>query len=202
MPIAVSTLCALSLLLQAQPQAAMDWKAVDRVLGRSGNLQGETYRVGFPRNDLHATVGAVTVRPALALGSWVAFKQTDDTTAMLMGDLVLVESEVGPVIDALQRGGIEQTALHNQLAQVLGVHSRANGGVYQVGENPRLLFMHFWGEGAPSKWRAGCAPRWIRWISSGTRRFGAGDEPPIQQEVVDDLQRPGNEEGHVDQRGL
>jgi len=271
MPIAVSTLCALGLLLQAQPQAAMDWKSVDRVLGRSGNLQGEAYRVGFPRNDLHVTVGAVTVRPALALGSWVAFKQTDDTTAMLMGDLVLLESEVGPVIDALQRGGIEQTALHNhlinesphvvylhiggrgravalatavhealgqtktpsvppaasaappvdldtmQLAQVLGVHGRANGGVYQVGvpragdvtldgvvvppamgvatainlqatgattavatgdfvliasevnpvaralrangiavtalhshmlnENPRLLFMHFWGEG-------------------------------------------------------
>jgi len=115
MPIAVSTLCALGVLLQAQPQAAMDWKAVDRVLGRSGNLQGETYGVGFPRNDLHVTVGAVTVRPALALGSWVAFKQTDDTTAMLMGDLVLVESEVGPVIDALQRGGIEQTALHNHL---------------------------------------------------------------------------------------
>ena len=187
MPIAVSTLCALGLLLQAKPQAPMDWKAVDGVLGRSGNLQGETYRVGFPRNDLHVTVGLVTVRPTLALGSWVAFKQTDDTTAMLMGDLVLLESEVGPVIDALQRGGVEQTALHNhlinerpnvvylhiggrgrpvalattvhealgqtktpppppparvappvdldtvQLAQVLGVHGRANGGVYQVG---------------------------------------------------------------------
>jgi hypothetical protein len=187
MPIAVSTLCTLGLLLQAKSQAPMDWKAVDGVLGRSGNLQGEAYRVGFPRNDLHVTVGAVTVRPALALGSWVAFKQTDDTTAMLMGDLVLLESEVGPVIDALQRGGVEQTALHNhlinerpnvvylhiggrgrpvalatavhealgqtktpppppparvappvdldtvQLAQVLGVHGRANGGVYQVG---------------------------------------------------------------------
>jgi len=185
MPIAVSTLCTLGLLLQAKPQTPIDWKAVDGVLGRSGNLQGETYRVGFPRNDLHVTVGAVMVRPALALGSWVAFKQTDDTTAMLMGDLVLVESEVGPVIDALQRGGIEQTALHNhlinesphvmylhingrgrpvalatavhealgqtqtppppvgaappvdldtvQLAQVLGAHGRANGGVYQLG---------------------------------------------------------------------
>ena len=144
MPIAVSTLCALGLLLHAKPQAAMDWKAVDRVLGRSGNLQGETYRVGFPRNDLHVTVGAVTVRPALALGSWVAFKQTDDTTAMLMGDLVLVESEAGP---------------------------RAPRGA-------------------------------IRWISSGTSGFGAGDEPPIQQEVVDDLQRPGNEKWYVDQRGL
>ena len=133
MPIAVSTLCTLGLLLQAQPQAPMDWKAVDRVLGRSGNLQGETYRVGFPRNDLHVTVGAVTVRPALALGSWVAFKQTDDTTAMLMGDLVLVESEVGLVIDALQRGGIEQTALHNHL----------------VNESPHVVYLHIGGRGRP-----------------------------------------------------
>ncbi len=129
MPIAVSTLCTLGLLLQAQPQAPTDWKIVDRVLGRSGNLQGETYRVGFPRNDLHVTVGAVSVRPALALGSWVAFKQTDDTTAMLMGDLVLVESEVGPVIDALQRGGIEQTALHNHL----------------INESPHVVYLHIGG---------------------------------------------------------
>src|SRR6266516_2052803 len=71
----VVTLCILTLSLQ-QP-----WRAVDSALGRTGSLQGETYRVGFPRNDLHVTVGAVTVRPALA---------------MLMGDLVLLESEVGP----------------------------------------------------------------------------------------------------------
>jgi len=185
MPNAVVLLSALSLTFQ-QPdtQNPVDWKVVDRVLGRSGNLQGETYRVGFPRNDLHVTVGAVTVRPSLALGSWVAFKQTADSTVMLMGDLVLLESEVPPVIDALQRGGIEQTALHNhltneaphvvylhiggrgralalattvhealgatktpppattsppplgldtvQIGHVLGMHGRANGGVYQV----------------------------------------------------------------------
>src|ERR1044071_3440560 len=103
------TLCILTLSLQ-QP-----WRAVDSALGRTGSLQGETYRVGFPRNDLHVTVGAVTVRPSLALGSWVAFKQTADSTVMLMGDLVLLESEVPIVIDALQRGGIELTALHNNL---------------------------------------------------------------------------------------
>src|SRR5438093_13040630 len=103
------TLCVLTLSLQ-QP-----WRAVDSALGRSGSLQGETYRVGFPRNDLHVTVGAVTVRPALALGSWVAFKQTKDSLAMLMGDLVLLESEAGPVIGALQRGGIQPTALHSHL---------------------------------------------------------------------------------------
>src|SRR5258708_25390706 len=113
---AVSTLCTLSLIFrQAPAQPPTNWKAIDSVLSRSGNLQGEIYRVGFPRNDLRVTVGAVRVRPSLALGSWVAFKQTSDSTAMLMGDLVLLPVEVTAVIDALQRGGIEQTALHNHL---------------------------------------------------------------------------------------
>ncbi len=135
MPNAVFTLCTLGLMLQ-QPnttQTPADWKAIDRVLGRSGNLQGETYRVGFPRSDLHVTMGAVTVRPTLALGSWVAFKQTGDSTAMLMGDLVLLASELGPVIDALQRGGIEQTALHNHL----------------LGESPHVVYLHIGGRGRP-----------------------------------------------------
>ena len=105
-----ATLFALALALQAYAQTPATWKGVDSALGRSGTLQGETYRVGFPRNDLHVTVGAVTVRPALALGSWVAFKQTSDSLAMLMGDLARLESEVGPVVDALQRGGIDQGA--------------------------------------------------------------------------------------------
>ena len=80
------------------------------MLGRSGNLQGEIYRVGFPRSDLHVTVGAVRVRPSLALGSWVAFKQTDDSTVMLMGELVLLPAEVGSVINALQRACNERRA--------------------------------------------------------------------------------------------
>ena len=127
----VATLLALALALQASAQTPATWKGVDSVLSRSGTLQGETYRVGFPRNDLHVTVGAVTVRPALALGSWVAFKQTKDSLAMLMGDLVLLESEVGPVVDALQRGGIDQTALHNHL----------------VGETPHVMYLHISGRG-------------------------------------------------------
>ena len=118
---------------QAKTQTPGDWKEVDRVLGRAGNVQGETYRVGFPRSDLRVTVGAVKVRPSLALGSWVAFKQTDDSTAMLMGDLVLLPVEVGSVIDALQRGGIEQTALHNHLAS----------------ESPHLVYLHIGARGRP-----------------------------------------------------
>src|SRR5690349_8903005 len=127
MSIAVVLLSALSLTFrQANTQNPVDWKEVDRVLGRSGNLQGETYRVGFPRTDLHVTVGAVTVRPSLALGSWVAFKQTADSTVMLTGDLVLLESEVGAVIDALEREGVEPTAVHNHLMH----------------ESPRVGYIH------------------------------------------------------------
>ncbi len=131
---AVSTLCTLSLIFrQAPAQPPTNWKAIDSVLSRSGNLQGEIYRVGFPRNDLRVTVGAVRVRPSLALGSWVAFKQTSDSTAMLMGDLVLLPVEVTAVIDALQRGGIEQTALHNHL----------------LSESPHVVYLHIGGRGRP-----------------------------------------------------
>jgi len=118
---------------QINAQTPIEWEKVDRALGRSGTLQGQTYRVGFPRNDLHVTVGAVTVRPALALGSWVAFTETGDSTAMLMGDLVLLPAEVGPVIDALQSGGVTQTALHNHLA----------------GEAPHIVYLHIGGRGRP-----------------------------------------------------
>ncbi len=92
---AVATLCVLGLTFQqGHTQNPVDWKVIDRVLGRSGVLQGESYRVGFPRNDLHVTVGAVTVRPSLALGSWVAFKQTGDSTVMLRLRAALDEVDV------------------------------------------------------------------------------------------------------------
>jgi len=114
----------------------IDWKQVDQALGKSGALQPDgAYKVGLPRGDLHVTVGDVAVKPALALGSWVAFKQLSDSEAMLMGDLVLLESEVGPVIGKLQEGGIEQTALHNHLQH----------------ESPHVMYLHIVGRGNPVK---------------------------------------------------
>src|SRR2546422_3177928 len=142
-----SALAALLLMMPArqqaqQPLAPIDWKQVDAGLGKSGTLQPDgAYKVGMPRSDLHVTIGGVTVKPALALGSWVAFKQVGDTEAMLMGDLVLLESEVGPVLGKLQDGGIEQTALHNHVLH----------------ESPRVMYMHIGGNGAPAR-RAGAAP--------------------------------------------
>src|SRR5216117_3456585 len=136
-----SALAALLLIVPArqqaqQPLAPIDWKQVDAGLGKSGTLQPDgAYKVGMPRGDLHITAAGVALKPALALGSWVAFKQVSDTQAMLMGDLVLLEAEVGPVLAKLQERGIEQTALHNHLLH----------------ESPHVMYMHIGGHGPPAK---------------------------------------------------
>jgi len=88
---------------------ANDWKAVEQALGRLGQLQGDgPYKFGLPRGDLKVTVDGVQVKPTLALGSWVAFSNPGQD-AMLMGDLVLAEDEVSPVMLALQENGLQIT---------------------------------------------------------------------------------------------
>jgi uncharacterized protein DUF1259 len=117
---------------------AGDWSAVDRALGRSGKAQpGEVQKYSFPRSDLQVAVGGVAVKPALALGSWVAFKRmgSADGEAMAMGDLVLTEAEVPAVVAKLQAGGVQQTALHNHLQH----------------ESPRVMYLHIEGRGEPAK---------------------------------------------------
>jgi hypothetical protein len=107
------------------------WKPISDALGRSGKEQpGGVYKVGLPRSDMHVTVDGVTLKPSLALGSWLAFKKMGDQT-MVMGDLVLTEDEVEPVMLKLQQSGIEQTALHNHVLH----------------ESPRVMYMHISGHG-------------------------------------------------------
>src|SRR5437867_1491493 len=121
--VALTILAALTVLSAAQDfrsQAsgpsqigATDWKAVELALGKAGSVQpGDVYKVSFPRGDLKVTVGGVELKPALALGTWVAFKKAGDMT-VVMGDLVLTENEVTPVLTRLQQGAVETTALHN-----------------------------------------------------------------------------------------
>ncbi len=121
---------------QAATDSAGDWRAVDQAMGRAGKAQpGGVQKYGFPRSDLHVTVGGIAVKPALALGSWVAFKRigSGDSSAMAMGDLVLRESEVMPVLTKLQQMGVQQTALHNHLQ----------------GESPRVMYLHIAAHGSP-----------------------------------------------------
>ena len=113
--------------------ASPDWPAVEQAIGKSGTMQpGDVYKFSFPRTDLQVTARGVAIQPAFALGTWVAFKQAGDHT-MVMGDLVLADDEVSPVMLALQQGGIQQTALHNHL----------------LGETPRVSYMHVAGHGDP-----------------------------------------------------
>src|ERR1700675_4560533 len=92
----------------------IDWKKVDAALGRAAAVSGQVHRYGFPRSDLSVTLDGVAIKPALALGGWVAFVPAHGG-AMVMGDLVLLETEVNPVMMKLLQSGIEITAVHNHL---------------------------------------------------------------------------------------
>ena len=110
-----------------QSASSGQWLAVSDAIGRPGSLQPDgVMKYSFPRSDLTVVVAGVTVKPALALGSWVAFRRLSSNMAMVMGDLVLTQDEVAPVMQALQAGGIQQTALHNHL----------------LNESPRVMYMH------------------------------------------------------------
>ncbi len=111
------------------------WKAVEDAMGRPGTLQPDgTFKFSMPRKDLKVTVSGTPIQPGLALGSWTAFEATRDH-AMVMGDLVLTEDEVEPVMMKLQQEGIEETAVHNHLLH----------------ETPRVMYMHIEGHGDPVK---------------------------------------------------
>src|SRR5471030_2736820 len=94
----LSSLLLLVAAVQKKPSTTRsDWKDVEQALGRAGSLQpGDVYKVSFPRTDLAVTLDGVAIKPALALGSWTAFKEIGGghAMAMAMGDLVLLESEV------------------------------------------------------------------------------------------------------------
>ena len=112
----------------------IDWKKVDATLGKTGAVSGEVHRYGFPRSDLQVTVDGVAIKPALALGGWAAF-QPMRGEAMVMGDLVLLETEINPVMAKLLEGGIDITAVHNHLLRA----------------NPETFYMHIGGHGDPMK---------------------------------------------------
>jgi hypothetical protein len=122
------------LFAQQSQNGAANWKSVETALGRSGQMQpGDVFKFAMPRKDLNVTKDGVTIAPGLALGSWAAFKKMGHE-AMVMGDLVLTEDEIEPVMLKLQQNGIEQTSIHNHL----------------LGEAPHIIYMHIEGHGDPA----------------------------------------------------
>jgi len=111
-----------------------DWQKVDETLGRKPAVSDDVRRYGFPRSDLSVTLDGVAIKPALALGGWIAFKPAHGG-AMVMGDLVLLETEINPVMAKMIASGLEITAVHNHLLRA----------------SPATFYMHVAGHGDPVK---------------------------------------------------
>lgn len=112
----------------------LDTAKIEQALGRPGQKIADVYKVGFPRTDLHVSVHGLAIKPGLALGSWAAFTGSDEH-AMVMGDLVLLEDEVNPVMEKLRASGFEISAVHNHL----------------LDETPHVMYMHYMGHGSASE---------------------------------------------------
>jgi hypothetical protein len=115
----------------------IDWQKVDAALGKTATVSAGVHRYGLPRSDLKVTLDGVAIKPAFALGGWVAF-QPMQGGAMVMGDLVLLETEINPVMAKLLAGGLNITAVHNHLMRA----------------SPATYYMHVGGHGDPVKMAA------------------------------------------------
>jgi len=132
--IGASIVLIFALAVSAAPEKKDDaaWEAVAAALGKKGDLSADgVYKVSFPRGDLKVTMHGAPVPVGMGLASWAAFTKMPDGKYMVMGDTVMLGSEVNPVIDALRAGGIEIVALHNHM----------------LGEQPQVMFMHYQGSG-------------------------------------------------------
>ncbi|HEV2550636.1 MAG TPA: DUF1259 domain-containing protein [Stellaceae bacterium] len=131
----LAALAAMAPLAAPSLAAEPDWNAVGQALGKTGAVQaGGVYRVGLPRTDLKVSLDGVALKAGFALGSWLAFEPVGDGT-MVMGDLVLLQEEVNPVMKKLEEGGVNVTALHNHLLRA----------------EPSPMHMHVMGHGDPVK---------------------------------------------------
>jgi hypothetical protein len=120
-----------ALVITTPALADPDWAQVGNALGKTGSVQaGGVYRVGFPRTDLKVSLDGVALRTGFAFGGWVAFQPMGDQ-AMVMGDVVLTQDEITPVMRKLVDGGLQITAVHNHLLRA----------------QPMTLYMHVEGHG-------------------------------------------------------
>ena len=108
-----------------------DYQAVLKELGRSGDYKANVLKVNVPRSDLHVVISGVPTPTPFGFGGWVALTKGDEGNDVMMGDLVLLQEEVNPVMSALLENGLEVTALHNHF----------------FWDEPRVYFMHVHGHG-------------------------------------------------------
>jgi hypothetical protein len=145
----------------------VNWQQVDDVLGRKPAVVGDVHRYGFPRSDLSVTLDGVTIKPALALGGWVAFKPAHGG-AMVMGDLVLLDSEISPVMAKMIANGLEITAVHNHLLRA----------------NPETFYMHIAGHGDAVKLATAIRETLVESKTPGVVPAPATPPPPVDLDTA------------------
>lgn len=126
--IAYTVLGACTVLAQNMPS---DCDAVLKTLGKQGDFKDNVLKINVPRNDLKVTIDGVATPTPFGFGGWLAMTKGDAGMDVMMGDLVLQEDEVNPVMSALLDNGLEVTAVHNHF----------------FFESPRIFYMHVHGHG-------------------------------------------------------
>ena len=151
-------------------QGDAQWAAAAKALGRAGKLQDGIYKVSFPRTDLKVRMGATWLEPAAGLGSWMAFRKSDNVV-VTDGDLVLTADEVNPVVSALQEGGLEVTAIHNHL----------------MGEEPQVMYVHFFGRGELQSLSQALKNALSRTATPTGQPAPAGSQPLKEQKIIEQM---------------
>ena len=128
-------------LAETEPQSSSTsahpiYERIEALTGMKGKLNEKegVFKVSFPRTDLHVKVAGVTMTPPMGLTAWAAFKLMDQH-AMVMGDMVLLEDQVNPVMSTALDNGLDVTALHNHF----------------FWDSPKVMFMHIGGSGDPEQ---------------------------------------------------
>jgi Domain of Unknown Function (DUF1259) len=159
------TLVLLALPASALAQAAMpaDYQAVLTTLGKQGDFKENVLRVNVPRNDLHVVIDGVATPTPFGFGGWLALTKGTGGMDVMMGDLVLTEDEVNPVMSALLTNGLDVTALHNHF----------------FFDTPRIYYMHVHGHGNAADLATKVKPALalIGAGSAGDRRGGPSGPP-------------------------
>lgn len=111
----------------------MDTKALDAIVGATGDQNGMVYKYTIGRDDLKLKEMGATINARMGLNTWAAFYGTD-TNAVVAGDVAMRESELNGVLKALRANGLEVVAIHHHM----------------TGTKPMIVFLHYWGKGSPA----------------------------------------------------
>jgi len=137
-----------------------NYQEVLSILGKKGDYKANVLKVNIPRSDLKVTVDGVALPTSFGFGGWLAMTRGEGGNDVMMGDLVLLEEEVNPVMTALLQNGLEVTALHNHF----------------FFETPRIFYMHVHGMGKPADLARKAKPA-IDLIGKEPGRIGIPERP-------------------------